>query len=169
MPRDTAPDSPWDDDDPTDVGDDSVLDSIDEYIPAQEPDDAADPWDIPDRSSRDDDTVTTVLFTATNPNGTVSVTALMGGQILRVDLSAQVTRMTESELAEEVTVIAGLARRQAQAGQHVLIALIMRQQGHDPASTQSFLERDLGLPSPSTVNAQRASIFASRYAEHGSQ
>jgi hypothetical protein len=168
MPRDTAPNSSWDDDEPTDVGDDSVLDALDEYIPAEEPDDAADPWDTPEPSTRDDDTVTTVLFTATNPDGTVSVTALMGGQILRVDLSPPVTRMTESELAEEITVIAGLAQRQAQAGQHVLIALIMRQQGHDPASTQGFLERDLGLPSPSTVNTQRASIFATRYADHGS-
>jgi hypothetical protein len=168
MARDTARDSPWDDEEPIEVGDDSVLDAFDEYIPAEEPDDAADPWDTPEPPTRDDDTVTTVLFTAANPDGTVSVTALMGGQILRVDLSPQVTRMTESELAEEVTVIAGLARRQAQAGQHVLIALIMRQQGHDPASTQSFLERDLGLPSPSTVNAQRASIFAARYADHGS-
>jgi hypothetical protein len=166
--RNSAPDSSWDDDDPLDAGEDSALDALDEYIPADEPDDAADPWDTPEPSTRDDDTVTTVLFTATNPDGTVSVTALMGGQILRVDLSPHVTRMTESELAEEITVIASLAHRQAQAGQHVLIALIMRQQGHDPASTQSFLERDLGLPSPSTVNAQRASIFATRYADHGS-
>ena len=30
------------------------------------------------------------------------------------------------------------------------------------------MERDLGLPSPSTVNAQRACIFATRYADHGS-
>ncbi len=168
MPRDNAPGSPWDDDEPIDAGEDSALDALDEYAPAEEPDDAADPWDTPEPSKHDDGTVSTVLFTATNPDGTVSVTALMGGQILRVDLSPPVTGMTESELAEEITVIAGLAQRQAQAGQHVLIALIMRQQGHDPASTQSFLERDLGLPSPSTVNTQRARIFATRYADHGS-
>ncbi len=109
-----------------DVGDDSVLDALDEYIPADEPDHAADPVGYTGTVKRDADTVSTVLFTATNPDGTVSVTALMGGQILRVDLSPQMTTMTESELAEEITVIASLARRQAQAGQHVLIALIMR-------------------------------------------
>ena len=56
MPRDTAPNSSWDDDEPTDVGDDSALDALDEYVPAEEPDDAADPWDTPEPSKRDDGT-----------------------------------------------------------------------------------------------------------------
>lgn len=49
------------------------------------------------------------LFTVTNPPGTVSVSALGDGAIERVALSADVTRLTESQLAEEILVIAHLA------------------------------------------------------------
>jgi hypothetical protein len=73
--------------------------------------------------------------------------------------------MTEAELAEEIRAIATLARQQAQAGQHALIARLMQELGRDPASTRSFLERELGLPSPDTVRAERANVFAARYAE----
>jgi hypothetical protein len=72
--------------------------------------------------------------------------------------------MTESQLAEEITVIAGLAGNQARAAQHGLVAGYMRELGHDGAATRGFLERDLGLPSPDTVKAERAQLFATRYA-----
>jgi hypothetical protein len=153
MAGDDSSNAPWEDEDeePGSV-EESVLDALDVYAPDAE---------LP----ADDDQVETVLFTATNPAGTVSVTVLMGGQIQRVNLSPQVTKMTESELAEEITVISALARQQAQAGQHAVIAHLMHQLGRDPASTRSFLERELGLPTPETVRAERAKVFAARYAE----
>ena len=40
---------------------------------------------------------------------------------------------------------------------------VMRQLGHDPAATRGLLERELGLPSPSDVLAEKARIFATRY------
>lgn len=110
-----------------------------------------------------DDTVETVLFTATNPEGTVSVTALMNGQILRVSLSSAVVTMTESALTHEILVVASMARLQALAGQHAIIAALMRRLGRDPAATRSFLERNLGLPAPGSVNEARAKVYAGRY------
>jgi hypothetical protein len=164
MAGDISSNAPWeDDDDEPSLVDESVLDAFDAYAPATELDDIDDPWDAPELP--DDDLVTTVLFTATNPAETVSVTVLMGGQVLRVNLSPQVTKMTESELAEEITAISALARQQAQAGQHAIIAHLMHQLGRDPASTRSFLERELRLPSPDAVRAQRAKLFAARYDE----
>jgi hypothetical protein len=156
MAGDISTNAPWeDDDDEAGFGDESVLDAFDAYVPADQIDDGDDLWDTSELPE-DDDQVTTVLFTATNPAGTVSVTVLMGGQVFRVNLSPQVTKMTESELAEEITAISALARRQALAGQHAIIAQLMRQLGRDPASTRGFLERELGLPSPGTVRAERA-------------
>lgn len=35
--------------------------------------------------------------------------------------------------------------------------------GRDTAATRSFLERDLGLPTPRSVNETRAKVFAGRY------
>ncbi|HTX96062.1 MAG TPA: hypothetical protein VME67_15075 [Mycobacterium sp.] len=51
-------------------------------------------------------------FTVTNPPGTVSVSALLDGSTDHVELSPKVTGMTEDELAEEILVIARLARHQ---------------------------------------------------------
>lgn len=167
MASDIRADAPWDDDEHDehfDADEDSVLDVLNAYSPTEEADVGDDFWNALEPT--EDEDVPAVLFTATNPAGTVSVTVLMGGQVLRVELTQQVSRMTESELADEITVISTLARRQAQAGQHVVIALFMRKLGHDRGSTRSFLERELGLPSPNTVNAERSNIFATRYADH---
>ena len=112
-----------------------------------------------------DEDVMTLLFTATNPPGTVSATAVMDGRTVRIDLSQQVTDMTETQLAQEITIIAGLAQRQAQAAQHAMAANVMQRLGHDGASTESYLERELGLPSPQTVLSERAQLFAARYVD----
>jgi hypothetical protein len=121
-------------------------------------------WEYSD-SDQDDDQVATLLFTATNPPGTVAATALMDGRIIRVELSPQVTRMTESQLAEEITVMSRLARRQAQAAQHAIAAQVMHELGHDGASTRSYLERTLSLPSPQAVLAEKLHVFAARYVD----
>jgi hypothetical protein len=163
------PNVPWDDgDEQASVGghDESFLDSLTEYVRADDVDDFDDPWDVPQPSRTiADDGIDTLLVTATNPAGTVSATALMSGQVVRVALSAQVTRMTEFQLAEEISVISNLARQQAQATQHAFVATFMHQQGHDPAGTRGFLESVVGLPSPQTVLADRAALFATRYSD----
>lgn len=114
----------------------------------------------------------TLLVTAKNPagtvsatvlTGTVSATVLMSGRVLRVDLLPEVTKLTEAELAEEITVISTLARQQARAAQHAFAAALMRRLGHDPTATRGFLERDIGLPSPQTVLDEKQQLFAARY------
>jgi hypothetical protein len=156
---------PWDDDDDHDNAGESVLDALDEYVPAKSVDD---PWGMPEppRTEESDD-VDTLLVTAMNPAGTVLATALMNGQLLRVELTSDVTRMTEAELAEEIAVISTLARKQGQAAQHAFVAEFMRQLGHDPAGTRAFLEREIGLPSPHTVIEERARVFSARYTDDG--
>lgn len=159
---------PWDDDDGdlADIEGPSALDAFDVYVPAGDPDDADDPWDAPSQAvDNADDEVLTLLFTATNPSGSVSVTVLLDGHFLRADLSPTVTTMTEPQLAEEISIIANLARQQARAAQHALVVEFMRTLGHDRVATRSFLEHDLGLPSPETVLAQKARVFAGRYGD----
>lgn len=151
--------SPWDDDAADDY---EILEeqSIFDAFPAWSASDYSEP-PVP---SDMEDGVVTAVFTATNPAGTVSVTALMNGRVLRVDLEPAVSRMTEGELAREIALIARLATRQALAGQHLVIAALMRRLGQDPAETRSFLERQLSLPTPDTVMAERAELFAAHYA-----
>jgi hypothetical protein len=127
-------------------------------------DDAGDTRGLIDPDVTDEewnDEVLTLLFTATNPSGTVAVTSLISGQPVKVELEPATTRMTEQQLGEEISLVAALSRQQALASQHVLVGQILGQLGHDPVATRSFLERDLGLPSPETVRAERARLFAS--------
>jgi len=105
-----------------------------------------------------------LMFTVTNPPGTVTVSTLTDGSVHRVDLAQEVISMTEADLAEEIVVIAGLATQDARAAQYVHVLDAMRQRGHDDAATRDFLSRDLDLPSPEDASAARARTFATRYA-----
>lgn len=110
-----------------------------------------------------DGEVDTLLVTVSNPAATVSTTVLLNGRVVTVDLAQAVTGWSEAQLAEEIVVIATLARKQALAAQHSFTAAFMQQLGHDPAATRGLLERELGLPSPSDVLAEKERIFATRY------
>jgi hypothetical protein len=103
-------------------------------------------------------------FTVTNPPGTVTVSTYVDGRVRKVDLSQRVTTMTESDLAEEIVVIAGLATQDARAAQYDSMLEGMREHGHDDAATRDFLARDLDLPSPEDASAARAQVFTMRYA-----
>jgi hypothetical protein len=114
-----------------------------------------------------EDDVPVPVFTVTNPPGTVTVSAFLDGRIEHVGFDPKVTRLTESQLAEEVVVIARLATQDARSAQYSFMLEGMRQQGHDDAATRDFLSRDLDLPSPEEADTTRASIFSTRYAgEH---
>ncbi|KUI27946.1 secretion protein EspD [Mycobacterium sp. IS-1496] len=104
------------------------------------------------------------LFSVTNPPGTVTVTSHLDGRVQRIDLSPRVAHMSETELAEEIVVIAGLAAQDAKSAQYEYMLDGMREQGHDDPATRDFLQRDLELPSPEEARARRAEIFATRYA-----
>jgi ESX secretion-associated protein EspD/H len=115
------------------------------------------------RTSEENDEVPIVMFTVANPPGTASVTAVLGGRVHGLELTAAATEMSEAQLAEEIVVLAGLAAKKAQAAQHDVIVELMRSMGHDSVATSGFLERSAGLPSPRTVEVHTAEIFADRY------
>jgi hypothetical protein len=131
-----------------DASEKSDLDALGDYVA---PDDAEDELPVP-------------LFTLSNPPGTVTVTTFMDGRVHQIDLSPKVTTMTETHLAEEIVVIAGLATQDARSAQYAFMLEGMRQQGHDNVVTRDFLARDLNLPSPEEAEAARAQVFATRYA-----
>jgi hypothetical protein len=110
-----------------------------------------------------DDGLPVPLFTVTNPQGTVTVTTFMDGRVHRIDLSPRVSTMTETNLADEILVIAGLATQDARSAQYTFMLEGMRQQGHDDVATRDFLSRDLDLPSPEQADADRAAVFSTRY------
>src|ERR1700704_3059321 len=60
--------------------------------------------DYPDEPVEDDE-LPVPVFAVTNPPGTVTVTAFLDGRVKQVELSAKVTDMTETDLADEIVVI----------------------------------------------------------------
>ena len=132
-----------------DASEESDLDALGEYVAPEE---------------AGDDELPVPLFTLTNPPGTVTVTTFMDGRVHQIDLSPKVTTMTETHLAEEIVVIAGLATQDARSAQYAFMLEGMRQQGHDNVATRDFLARDLDLPSPEDAETSRAQVFATRYA-----
>jgi hypothetical protein len=131
-----------------DVSDKSDLDALGDYV-------------VPGEA---DDELPVPLFTLSNPPGSVTVTTFMDGRVHQIDLSPKVTTMTETRLAEEIVVIAGLATQDARSAQYSFMLEGMRAQGHDNVATRDFLTRDLDLPSPEEAEAARAEVFATRYA-----
>jgi hypothetical protein len=155
-------DDSWDDHEDDDGPGESVLGALDFSPPV-----AADYVDVGlDATTSDDEDrgPQTMFFTVTNPPGTVSATALMDGRPIQVTLEPQVSNMTERQLAEEISLIARLASENARAGQHLLVSGMLQQMGEDPLSARSYVEYVLGLPSAETVLADKAQIFATRYA-----
>ncbi|OBA77140.1 hypothetical protein A5641_19380 [Mycobacterium sp. 1554424.7] len=111
------------------------------------------------------------LFTVTNPPATVSVSALMDGRTQRVDLSPNVTSMTESEVAEEILVLADLARQKGLAGQHTHLLQsdeLSEDSGlpglGEGVDLREFMENFMQLPTPEQADAAQSQVFATRYA-----
>lgn len=133
---------------PDDGAGGSVLDALDAYAP-----------DVPAETEPP-----VPIVTVANPPGTVSVSTFLDGRVSRIELSPKAAELTESDLAAEIVVIAGLATADAKSAQYASMLEGMREQGHDDAATRDFLSRDLDLPSPEQARAERARVFATRYA-----
>ncbi|CQD07709.1 ESX-1 secretion-associated protein EspH [Mycobacterium lentiflavum] len=103
--------------------------------------------------------------TVTNPPETVSVTALMDGKTLRIDLAADAAGMTESELAAEILVIADVASQKASSVLHTLLLGSMQAQGleDDGALAELLGARFLGLTSATRAAETQAEVFTTRY------
>ena len=121
-----------------------------------------------DAENKEEGDISSQLFTVTNPPGTVTVTALMDGRILHVELDAQVANMSESDLADEILVIADLARQKGLAGQHSFLFDTMSGLGaNDNSAIRDLLENGLALSSPEQAAEAQAEVFATRYnADH---
>jgi len=154
---------PWDDsfdDDADTLGSD--LEALDEYIPAPAEDGGDDEGFAIAKADEALD-LSSPSYTVTNPPGTVTVTAFLDGRIERVELSAKATDMSEQELAEEIRIIADVARQKARSELHTLLVEGVRVLGYDPATMRDSLIRELDMPTPEMAATTAAKVFASRY------
>ncbi|MCV7410481.1 hypothetical protein [Mycobacterium florentinum] len=112
-------------------------------------------------------------FTVTNPPETVSVSALIDGRTHRVTLSPTATNLTEAELADEIIVLAELARQKGLAGQRTYVMdsaadnaglQQLGDMGLDSAQLlRDFVETGMRLPTEEQAETAQAEVFAARY------
>lgn len=144
----------------------SSLDALDDYAPVAAEDTASD-LDALHGLTEKEDEPELALFTVTNPQGSVSVTALMDGRIQQVEVTDKASSMTDSGLAEEIFVIADLARQKARAAQHTFMVENMSEMTGDgdehSALLREFVGMTLNLPTPEEAAAAEAEVFATRY------
>ncbi|EKF22362.1 hypothetical protein C731_3659 [Mycolicibacterium hassiacum DSM 44199] len=140
-----------------DFADDDTFAALDFSIPGE--------GDVDGDPVADDRDDVGSLFRVTNPEGTVTVAALMNGAPHRVELSPAVTAMTERELAHEVVTVAALAHQQARAAVHAFLVEGMRHLGYDTGALSSGLSRQLSMPTPDEAAEAAARVFRARYAE----
>jgi hypothetical protein len=97
----------------------------------------------------------------------VSVTTMMGGVVQQITVTDKASSMSESGLAEEIFVIADLARQKARAAQHTFMVENMSEMTGDSeqenALLHEFVGMSLNLPTPEEAAAAEAEVFATRY------
>lgn len=144
----------------------SPLDALDDYAPVQT-DDAEGDLDALHALTERDEEPELELFTVTNPQGSVSVSTLMDGRIQHVELTGKATSMSEAQLADEIFVIADLARQKARASQYTFmvenIGELTDEDAEGSALLREFVGMTLNLPTPEEAAAAEAEVFATRY------
>ncbi|MGB2919480.1 MAG: hypothetical protein WBC15_04515 [Mycobacterium sp.] len=156
MPRDDG----WDDDERENVleTDEAMLEVLAIHASAG---DGGDDSGGDDHNAVEDhgDPQLDVIFTVTNPAGSLSAIASLGGRLQRIQV-LDVSQLDEARLGEEVLELATLARDKARAAQHEVVADLMRGLGQDRAGVSALLEHSVGLPTHEAADAQVAAVFA---------
>jgi hypothetical protein len=80
-----------------------------------------------------------------------------------VELSAKVTDMSERELADELRVVAELARQRARSELHAFIIEGVRVLGYESTAMRDSLIRELDMPTPEQAASANARVFSTRY------
>jgi hypothetical protein len=144
----------------------STLDELGEYGPTEvtEPDAlaAADPLsgDIADNDAQ------MPLISATNPPGTVTVTAHLDGLVQQVELAASTATMTESQLAEEVRVVADVAAKKATSAMYIFMVELMVAQGIGRETAETFMQSNMSLATPQQARAAEVELAARHAHRH---
>lgn len=157
-----------------DGAEESVVDALYKYV-AAEPEDAEMELEAIHLATEavdaeEDEGDGLQLFTVTNPPETVSVSALLDGRTQRIQLGPTAASMSEVELADEILVLADLARQKGLAGQHAFLleseAMTegMHQIGlEDNEILRGLIDNVMHLPTQEQADAAQAEVFATRY------
>lgn len=133
----------------------SLLDAFDVFIADQ-----ADSGDHDQLHTDEDGEADLPLVNAMNPPGTVTVSAYLTGNIQSIELTPDVTALTERELAEEILVVAEVATKRATATMHVLSVELFTAQGVEREVAETFMRDNTPYATPADAIAAEATLVA---------
>ena len=149
------PDDSWDD--PEDEFDDAgTSEDFEPWSPATDYDDHLPATD------NEPTAPLTLTVTVTNAAGTVSATATTSGWLQRVELSREMPRTPEWQLAQEIIATAKLVCMKGRAQQRTLIEGMLSHQGVDAQAARDYVDQHMNLPTPDQAAAAEAQA-RSRY------
>ncbi len=140
------------------------LGGVDDFTGADVEDDEDDVFGAVETDAATADEAKGPVVQAINPPGTVSVTAYLGGSVAQVDLDPKVTTLTESQLAEEIRFVAGVAATKATAAVHVGVVNMLVEQGMDLRDARDFVETNMPFATPEQAHEADLALIA-RHAE----
>lgn len=139
--------------------DGAALDSVHDYAANDNDDDDDDFGAFDAHQSESDNEEEIPVVQAINPPGTVTVTAYLNGSVAQVDLDPKVTKLTESQLAEEIRFIADVAAKKATAVVHIGVVNMMVEQGMDFQEARDFVSTNMPFSTPEQAGeAERALV-----------
>lgn len=159
----------------------SDLDALSEYAPVDNPYDHSELDAVPDYTSvasdeglegfddfdsavETDEEIIPVIQ-ATNPPDTVTCTVFLSGTPSHVTLDPKVTALTESQLADEIKVVADVATKKASALMHIGVVEMLVEQGMDFREAREFVETNVPFATPQQAGEAELALIA-RHSEH---
>ncbi|WP_109783774.1 hypothetical protein [Mycolicibacterium conceptionense] len=149
-----------------DIDHGTSLEGVDDFTNAEVEDDEDDGFGPVDADAATADEEQVPVVQAINPPGTVSVTAYLGGSVAQVDLDPKVTTLTESQLAEEIRFVAGVAAKKATAVVHVGVVNMLVEQGMDLRDARDFVGTNMPFATPEQAHEADLALIA-RHADQG--
>lgn len=136
------------------------LDGVDDFTNAEVEEDEDDGFGPVDADAATADEDQGPVVQAINPPGTVAVTAYLGGSVAHVDLDPKVTALTESQLAEEIRFVAGVATKKAAAVVHVGVVNMFVEQGMNLRDARDFVETNMPFATPEQAHEADLALIA---------
>lgn len=136
------------------------LDGVDDFINAEVEEDEDDGFGPVDADAATADEDQGPVVQAINPPGTVAVTAYLGGSVAHVDLDPKVTALTESQLADEIRFVAGVATKKAAAVVHVGVVNMFVEQGMNLRDARDFVETNMPFATPEQAHEADLALIA---------
>lgn len=149
---------------PVDSGyDHTELDVVPDHTTVTSDDDFDDFDDFGGPEESDEEIIP--VIEATNPPGTVTCTVFLTGSPSHVTLDPKVTALTESQLGEEIKVVADVASKKASALMHIGVVEMLVEQGMDFREARDFVETNVPFTTPQQAGEAELALIA-RHSEH---